>query len=342
MCEIKDKLLLSNQRGMTLLELLLVVSIISAVAWMSIGMVSNNTQQVRFDDTRNRMHAIKFAIIGDTSRTINGHSEIRGYVADTGELPANLNALLSKDYCSDPQYTTQTDCTTAAATWHVGQAYAYVATYGIWSGWNGPYLNASAMVGYSRYSDGWGNDDGSNTFGWSYDLTTTPGALTVQSLGMDGAPGGSDYEGDYPPSTAAPLITATEYRTLITDSAGGGGITIDFGSPPATASFPSTGSLCLKIAYRNTGTITELVSSDNYSPAAWDGTSRINLFHFTSAASPPNDTYLPMGQMSYGVFEYNASGSPKCTNVKYPGTSSYKVFSNIPGVAQGALQWAVR
>lgn len=95
------------------------VTVLSAVAWMAIGTVSNNSDQVRFDDTRNRLKAIRLAIIGDTSRSLNGGPEIRGYVADMGGLPVDLNALILKDYCSNPQYTAEISCNSAGETWRV-------------------------------------------------------------------------------------------------------------------------------------------------------------------------------------------------------------------------------
>lgn len=209
--------LLSGRGGFTLLELLLVVAVLSAVAWMSLGVVSNNADQVRFEDTRNRLQAIRRAIIGDTSRTINGQPEVRGYVADMGRLPTNLQELIIQG--AQPNYVPDADT-------------------GIWRGWNGPYL-PPGFGNTARYLDGWGNDDGSSDFGWDLNFDTpNAGDLTVKSLGRDGvANGAQPYDADYPFATTTPLIDESEYRILITDSVGtasgdaNGGLRVDFGDP---------------------------------------------------------------------------------------------------------------
>lgn len=236
--------------GFTLLELLLVVTVLSAVAWMALGVVDNDSNQVRFDDTRNRLTAIRKAIIGDTSRTVNGQPEVRGYVADMGGLPDNLQSLVSQNYClNQPEITVQADC--PVDNWVTQAARAYNSDTGLWSGWNGPYLPVEAMTARngSRFLDGWGNDDGSGNFGWIFGPVTTPLVnrnrvdLVVQSLGADGlsdtepGAGAGLYELDYPPTTAPPLISDNEYRIMITDSGttaqgdGSGGLRVDFGAP---------------------------------------------------------------------------------------------------------------
>lgn len=249
---IKDK---NSEQGFTLLELLMVVAILSAVAWMALGTVTNDMGQVRYEDTRNRLNAIRKAIIGDTSRTLNGGPQISGYVADIGELPSELNALIQKDYCPDhPEIDNSTDCATAGETWEDSRpTYTYNSTYGIWAGWRGPYLNAAELTDYPKFLDGWGNNDDSGNFGWTY-IPDFPdsGELTVQSLGMDGVSdndggGTGDYEADYPygnPHDAdtsndpQPILYQNEYRTLITDDGptsapgdGSSGLYIDFGTP---------------------------------------------------------------------------------------------------------------
>lgn len=262
--------LLNSRSGFTLIELLMVVTIMSAVAWMSLGVVNNNMDQVRFDDTKNRLETIKRAIIGDTSRTINGQSEIRGYVADMGELPLHLQALLQKNYCAGfPQINNKADCEAAATnawvvqggyctnhtatnpttcssaspigTWMAG--YSYDSKYNLWTGWNGPYLTAKELRDYPKFRDGWGNENttSANNFGWK---VTSGTDFTIQSYGKDGVAsttGVSFYEADYPPSATSPyhpLITKNEYTNIITGEGatataedGKNGIIINFGTP---------------------------------------------------------------------------------------------------------------
>ncbi len=221
---------------MTLLELLVVIALLSVVGFMALSQVGDDLSQVRYEDTHNRLGLIRGAVIGDTARTLNGQPEIRGFVADMGRLPANLHELIEREFCSSNPLLDQAACTGGTATWTSMPAYAYDATAGLWAGWNGPYLNASPESDYPRFRDGWGNDDGSNDFGWVFAINGD--ALELQSFGVDGVAGGStDYEAEYPPDASKVLIAANEYRTLITDSKTTaqndeeGGITVDFGSP---------------------------------------------------------------------------------------------------------------
>ena len=255
-------ILKANNKGFTLLELLMVVTILSAVAWMSLGVVNNNMDQVRFDDTRNRLESIRRAIIGETSRTINGQPEIRGYVADMGNLPSNLQALLQKDYCegypaedlntcagaggiwiiqgeycSNHSSVTKSTCTSAGEEWI--EKYSYDEEYGLWTGWNGPYLKAKELSGYAKFRDGWGNKNTTaptNDFGWN---VTSSNDFTIQSYGKEGDSSGSgDYEVDYPPSAFSTLIKENEYKVTVTTEEvsatlgdGKGSITVNFGTP---------------------------------------------------------------------------------------------------------------
>ncbi len=211
----------TNNRGMTLLELLLVVTILSAVAWMSLGVVGNRSDQLHFDDTRQRINAIRYAIIGDTSRKLNGHSEISGYIADMGRVPTTLNELLQREYCPGfPDALDATACSTAGGTWDTTSqpAWGYDSATGLWAGWNGPYLTAAKHKDYPRFQDGWGANDGSDNFGWNY---STAGGITLQSYGRDSASGGTEvYDQDYPPTSSQPVIAEGKYITTIPASTG--------------------------------------------------------------------------------------------------------------------------
>lgn len=228
----------SCSRGFTLVELLLVVTILSAVAWMSTSVLMDNTDQLRFDDTRNRLQAIRRAILGDSSRTLNGSPVISGYVADMGGPPVSLAALLNKDYCSGADAIDAGTCASSGGTWISPPARTYDATHDLWYGWTGPYLTAAELLGYPKFQDGWGNDDGLVNFGWRYTLDDpNPGDLTLKSLGRDGASGGAgDYDSDFPPATSQPYVLSNEYRLTVTTEGtaaaddGQGGLWVDFGT----------------------------------------------------------------------------------------------------------------
>jgi hypothetical protein len=124
------------------------------------------------------MEQIRYAIIGDSSRSLNGSPTISGFIADTGRLPASIENLMSNvaycsvpsEYneedceatsiggtwvtksCSDNVSTTEGDCIAKDATWYPGQCSDTnineydncVANNNSWTGvdanWKGPYL----------------------------------------------------------------------------------------------------------------------------------------------------------------------------------------------------------
>ncbi|WP_306549288.1 prepilin-type N-terminal cleavage/methylation domain-containing protein [Desulfobulbus sp.] len=312
--------IICRRNGFTLLELLLVVTVLSAVAWMSLGVVGNNADQVRFEDTRNRLQAIRRAIIGDTSRTINGQPEVRGYVADMGGLPENLQALVSREYCKNhPGITTNAanECTDAGGTWVSQAVYAQDSTTGIWAGWNGPYL-PPGFGSVGRFLDGWGRDDDSNNnFGWVYTVDSpNAGDLTIRSRGRDGVAGGDEpYDSDYPLLGAAPLIDESEYRIKVTDSGntGGtgdatGGLRVDFGAPAScwvdgfcsdplyitkgTCSTEWIGGSCSNPAYT-----TEATCESNGATWTWNGSCSISSYITEATCVSNGATWTWAGSM---------------------------------------------
>jgi prepilin-type N-terminal cleavage/methylation domain-containing protein len=214
-----------SQRGLTLLELLLVVTILSAVAWMTLGAVSNNADQVRFEDTRNRLQAIRRAIIGDAGipgweKGIQG-----GFVVDNGRLPDNINGLVEcpADYQAYGVISPLFDPAPDINGFNDGGETALSQVQNqLLKGHRSYYLTGSTSGGYR---DGWGtkrdttgsasidcptvpggsgallgNDVDADNHGWCVSLFND--GLYVDSYGMNGEPGttGIDYEQDIPMS----------------------------------------------------------------------------------------------------------------------------------------------
>ncbi|MDP3331261.1 MAG: prepilin-type N-terminal cleavage/methylation domain-containing protein, partial [Methylococcaceae bacterium] len=179
-----------RQQGFTLLELLVVIGLLGLVA-MSISSLMVEDQGIKRQEvTEKRWDEIRKAIIGDTSRTLNGEPMLSGYVADMGRLPANLNELLELGdqpvWISVPLGSVTTNTTGELS-----------------GGWRGPYLYTG---GSQFFRDGWGNVDPDNTednknFGWVVGLSGTVPNITdiaVQSLGFNNAAGGDGYDEDSP------------------------------------------------------------------------------------------------------------------------------------------------
>ncbi|MGE9292172.1 MAG: type II secretion system protein [Puniceicoccales bacterium] len=83
-----------SSAGFTLLELMLVVVILASVAWMITGTTTDNISQVRYEDTRNRLDAIREAIMGPTSAAAMSKGIQSGYIVDNGRLPENIDQLV--------------------------------------------------------------------------------------------------------------------------------------------------------------------------------------------------------------------------------------------------------
>ena len=84
------------QRGFTLLELLVVIGLLGVVGIAATTLIIDD-KEIQFQDaTEKRWNQIRYAIIGDTSRTLNNEPMVSGYVADMGRLPANLQELTTQ------------------------------------------------------------------------------------------------------------------------------------------------------------------------------------------------------------------------------------------------------
>lgn len=200
----------TTQRGFTLLELLVVISLLGLLALATTALVDNVDEQQRFETTRTRLQQIRHAIVGNSARTLNGEPEISGFAADMGRLPANIEELV--ELPSGLEWAALDIIHTGTtASGVVGQLYG---------GWRGPYLDVMPSSGASAvlaFRDGWGNPDVSAPdadFGWDVTLSgVAPNhtAIAVQSLGADGAPGGTSvYEVDYP--AAGRLVTERDWK----------------------------------------------------------------------------------------------------------------------------------
>ncbi|HSF71401.1 MAG TPA: prepilin-type N-terminal cleavage/methylation domain-containing protein, partial [Methylotenera sp.] len=161
-----------SQLGFTLVELLLVILVLSSLALATTFLVDGLNEQTRFDDTKTRLQLIRQAIVGDTSRTLNGQPEMRGFVADMGRLPLNINELL--EIGGQPAW--GLSAVTASDI-------SPVVTISLNAGWRGPYLDTlpDSSDGERRFRDGWGNGDLSDVnFGWQYTADDLSG-VSVQS-----------------------------------------------------------------------------------------------------------------------------------------------------------------
>ena len=91
-------------RSFTLLELLLVVFLLAAVAGMASSLGTQVDQQSRYDDTKVRRERIRVAILGEEERRVGQQVAIGGFAADMGRLPESLSELIEAPSSANLQW----------------------------------------------------------------------------------------------------------------------------------------------------------------------------------------------------------------------------------------------
>lgn len=194
-------------RALTLLELLLVIFLLSALAASAITLAGDADAQSRLELTRARRAQLRSAILGP-EETVQGERVTRGFVADMGRLPRSIQELLRPfDESGDPL-----------------PLYEFNSNYQASAGWRGPYLAIDTRESTSNgrlpvFRDGWSTvktltvpapspSAPNPNFGWSVESTST--YFDAISLGRNGLDGGTatpdlgpDAELPYSPSDAS-------------------------------------------------------------------------------------------------------------------------------------------
>jgi prepilin-type N-terminal cleavage/methylation domain-containing protein len=114
--------IVSNSRGFTLVELVIVIAIIGIVVGVATVKLNEAIDDTKVTATSAEMQALAYAIVGNPDIYSDGTRSDFGYVGDVGALPLDLDAL----YANPGGYST----------------------------WEGPYIGSTAdPVGYK--TDGW-------------------------------------------------------------------------------------------------------------------------------------------------------------------------------------------
>lgn len=222
-------------RGMTLLELLVVVALLSIVALAATSLIVDTGEWKQQQLTEDQWLATKRAIVGDNVVDAHYRREYSGFVVDMGRLPRCLRELIRPYDCGFDLYSDET----ATADDDASRLTSFTQDIGSnqWHGWRGPYLG---IPGANEYRDGWrnqgrtdntGNDDDVN-YGWLFGTGAAagtecqnavveqqqPGTLILQSCGDDEDvdPTETGFQADYPYVEAdgsyVPLITRHDYQ----------------------------------------------------------------------------------------------------------------------------------
>jgi prepilin-type N-terminal cleavage/methylation domain-containing protein len=118
------------KRGFTLIEVLVTMAIVAILAGMMVPSVWKFWESQEIQTTKERLNALKLAMLGDKNLMQNGIRTSYGFVGDNGELPfANSSSSASLSYLVNRPAT-------------------------IYPHWNGPYMSGIDTATYAV--DAWG------------------------------------------------------------------------------------------------------------------------------------------------------------------------------------------
>lgn len=229
-----------RNNGFTLLELLIVVAILSSLSFMALTLLDNRSNDNRYDETRNKIEAIRLAIIGDPSRTVNGRTEVKGFISDIGRPPN----------CLADFFVATSSCGFGPFDLIDHEDFQIV-------GWRGPYLPGNV----SDFRDGWGEyisvttnvdsvlNPSSNGVLWSTGSTLPDTIVEISSLGRDRSVGSTSdpFDTDFQDN----ITTLNSYVPIK-------GLTVDFGhasggcygyTPVSGAGGPKNSTICGNATY---------------------------------------------------------------------------------------------
>lgn len=332
--------------GFTLLELLVVVSLLGLLSLTAVALFDNAGDQDRFEATRSRLAIIRTAIIGDTTRTHNGEPMLSGYVADMGRLPSNLKELIelgSQTAWSDAGF----DVTSAT---QLESAIPVSGVTGVlYGGWRGPYLFGTPEASGTAFRDGWGTNTSPThveDYGWEVTLTdddTPPNivalgasavAIAVKSYGSDRQAGGVDYEEDYP-ALGGNLVDANNWLLNVSN------VKFNINFTHGVSATTTANDLELRLYYINNDKVDDVTNSQ--------------LFPLGSSATHvqvqvPMDVFradgtnLPMGRYAVAILCTDGASATTaydgdCTNININKPKEVFYFTLLPNTQHVTVHW---
>ena len=207
------------RKGLTLLELVVVLVILALLATVAVTMVEPRVDQKRFELTQKLVEDVEVSIYRKESN-VNGTTFDTGFVVDMGGLPqAFLEAdgsLSLRQLFQNVEILSSTpaafsirnasSANIANATDSDSEAVAADQQVSMGTGWRGPYMKLA--VGANSLNDPWGNLIRSFPASGTYSHLRGPNdtdiaaegdsIIGIRSLGKDDDIGGADYNSDLP------------------------------------------------------------------------------------------------------------------------------------------------
>jgi prepilin-type N-terminal cleavage/methylation domain-containing protein len=151
---------LFDRKGLTLIELVVVLAILAVLATVAVRSLEPIADQARYETTLQTLEAVANAIVEDR-RQSSGARNVSGFVADIGRLPETLDMVIDESGA-----TTFGAGSVSLASYPFGDRNGPAATdannptnidcsmVALRCGWRGPYLNVSNTA--AGVIDGWG------------------------------------------------------------------------------------------------------------------------------------------------------------------------------------------
>lgn len=241
-----------TRAAFTLLELVVVLSILAIVTALAVRALDGVEDQRRYEAAQRGLEELEFAILGSPDdRAADGSRTVSGFVADMGRLPhtvaetlpyngGSLNALTLGELWQPPPAAQRFDVRRSDAT-NTTPPTAADADVRVPAGWRGPYLRLP--LGADTLLDGWGNPYISPHFGTTPAARLLADAITpitdaghpiraVRHLGGDGMEGGTGYDRDVlQPISAIEATIVGNVEVLPADGPTGGSVIVRLFSP---------------------------------------------------------------------------------------------------------------
>ncbi len=304
-----------RQTGLTLLELVVSLLVMTILTSVAITSVSGIQEQARYEKTVRLLDEFKKAIVGDG----DWNRGIRAYAFDMGTLPPNLRALITRD--SQPTWRLVTVNAGTNAQFHMG------------FGWRGPYLyNSASPDDPDALRDSWGGVtnptyDNNQYYGWIMSPLSPVTSMRIESYGSDHQNGPSDdcaaYEDD-----CLIDITTNDWRLPVPN------VTLQFlDTTTTTVSSPVT--TCLRLYYRSPSLGIASITSNSVSFAITTSNPVTRRVRFDFPAS----LSVPAGQNFIALFRCDASGNVTNVNNLYPNDHRPIPIDMQPGSTIPVVFW---